>query len=82
MEESYTDFFGYFVELSTKLKLAEENNNLLSRQIQDYKSKSDNNIKIIHEKQKLVSLLFFNSREHNISTILCSYSVNLGARSS
>ncbi|XP_011647897.1 CAP-Gly domain-containing linker protein 1 isoform X3 [Pogonomyrmex barbatus] len=40
-------------ELNTKLKLAEENNNVLSKQIQDYKSKSDDNVRIIHEKQKL-----------------------------
>lgn len=40
-------------ELSAKLKLAEENNNVLSKQIQDYKFKSDDNIKIIQEKQKL-----------------------------
>lgn len=42
-----------------KLKLAEESNNALSKQIQDYRSKSDDNIKIIHEKQQLVSISFF-----------------------
>ncbi|XP_014485413.1 PREDICTED: restin homolog isoform X2 [Dinoponera quadriceps] len=40
-------------ELSAKLKLAEENNNVLSRQIEDYKSKNDENVRIIQEKQKL-----------------------------
>ncbi|XP_020289391.1 restin homolog isoform X2 [Pseudomyrmex gracilis] len=40
-------------ELSTRLKLAEENNNVLSRQIYDYKSKSDDNVRIVNEKQKL-----------------------------
>ncbi|XP_012224078.1 CAP-Gly domain-containing linker protein 1 isoform X3 [Linepithema humile] len=40
-------------ELSTRLKLAEENNDALSKQIQHYKSKSDDNVKIVHEKQKL-----------------------------
>ncbi|XP_070527441.1 CAP-Gly domain-containing linker protein 1 isoform X3 [Cardiocondyla obscurior] len=40
-------------ELNTRLKLAEDNNSVLSKQIQDYKSKDDDNIKIIHEKQKL-----------------------------
>ncbi|XP_011684340.1 PREDICTED: CAP-Gly domain-containing linker protein 2 isoform X2 [Wasmannia auropunctata] len=40
-------------ELSTRLKLAEDSNSVLSKQIQDYRSKSDDNIKIIHEKQKL-----------------------------
>ncbi|XP_032683862.1 CAP-Gly domain-containing linker protein 2-like isoform X2 [Odontomachus brunneus] len=40
-------------ELSAKLKLAEESNNALLKQIQDYKSKSDDNVRIIQEKQKL-----------------------------
>lgn len=39
--------------------MAEDNNSLLSKQIQDYKSKNDDNIKIIHEKQKLVSIFLF-----------------------
>ncbi|XP_011051446.1 PREDICTED: restin homolog isoform X3 [Acromyrmex echinatior] len=40
-------------ELNTRLKLAEDNNSVLSKQIQDYRSKSDDNVRIIHEKQKL-----------------------------
>ncbi|XP_024890153.1 restin homolog isoform X6 [Temnothorax curvispinosus] len=40
-------------ELNTRLKLAEDNNSVLSKQIQDYRSTSDDNIRIIHEKQKL-----------------------------
>ncbi|XP_071580364.1 uncharacterized protein Clip-190 isoform X3 [Temnothorax nylanderi] len=39
-------------ELNTRLKLAEDNNSVLSKQIQDYRSTSDDNIRIIHEKQK------------------------------
>ncbi|XP_011345074.2 restin homolog isoform X3 [Ooceraea biroi] len=50
-------------ELSTRLKLAEENNNLLSRQIQDYKTKSDDGIRIIHEKQQL---------EQNLASLIAS----------
>lgn len=48
----------YFAELSTKLQLAEENNDILSKQIQEYRAQSDDSIKIIHEKQKLVSIFF------------------------
>ncbi|XP_018057396.1 PREDICTED: restin homolog isoform X2 [Atta colombica] len=40
-------------ELNTRLKLAEDSNSVLSKQIQDYRSKSDDNVRIIHEKQKL-----------------------------
>ncbi|XP_018361118.1 PREDICTED: restin homolog isoform X3 [Trachymyrmex cornetzi] len=40
-------------ELITRLKLAEDSNSMLSKQIQDYRSKSDDNVRIIHEKQKL-----------------------------
>lgn len=50
--------FYHFAELSAKLKLAEESNNALSRQIQDYRSKDTENVRIIQEKQKLVSILF------------------------
>jgi len=48
----------YFTELNTRLKLAEDSNSVLSKQIQDYKSKNDDNVRIVHEKQKLVSILF------------------------
>ncbi|XP_018339540.1 PREDICTED: restin homolog isoform X3 [Trachymyrmex septentrionalis] len=40
-------------ELNTRLKLAEDSNSVLSKQIQDYRSKNDDNVRIIHEKQKL-----------------------------
>lgn len=50
--------FCHCAELSAKLKLAEESNDALSKQIQDYKSKSDDNVRIIQEKQKLVSIFF------------------------
>jgi len=39
--------------------LAEDSNSVLSKQIQDYRSKSDDNVRIIHEKQKLVRVFFF-----------------------
>jgi len=38
--------------------LAEDSNSVLSKQIQDYKSKNDDNVKIVHENQKLVSIFF------------------------
>jgi hypothetical protein len=64
MEKFHIKCFDYFAELSTRLKLVEENNNVLLKQIQDYKSFQDDNVRIIHEKQKLVSLFFL--REYNI----------------
>lgn len=42
-----------------KLKLAEESNNVLTKQIQDYRVKNDDNVKIIQEKQQLVSISFY-----------------------
>ncbi|CAL1689353.1 unnamed protein product [Lasius platythorax] len=52
-DEELIDALRKLEELSMKLKLAEESNNALSKQIQDYRSKSDDSIKIIHEKQQL-----------------------------
>lgn len=36
----------------------EEKNSLLSKQIQEYQSKTEDNFKIVQEKQKLVSIFF------------------------
>jgi len=71
MEKFHIECFDYFAELSTRLKLVEENNNVLSRQIQDYKFLQDDNIRIIHEKQKLVSFFFL--RKYNIHDFIFSF---------
>lgn len=64
-----------------KLKLAEESNNALSKQIQDYRSKNDDSIKIIHEKQQLVSISFFLFYTNVTFKILLScYVIGSGAR--
>ncbi|KAL6426804.1 hypothetical protein ACFW04_009253 [Cataglyphis niger] len=62
-DEELIDALRKLEELSTKLKLAEENNNALWKQIQDYRSKSDDNIRIIHEKQQL---------EQNLASLIAS----------
>ncbi|XP_029668458.1 restin homolog isoform X2 [Formica exsecta] len=62
-DEELIDALRKLEELSTKLKLAEENNNALSKQIQDYRSKNDNNVRIIHEKQQL---------EQNLASLIAS----------
>lgn len=51
-------YFFFFLELNEKLKLMEEKNSLLSKQIQEYQSKTEDNFKIVQEKQKLVSIFF------------------------
>ncbi|XP_011883453.1 PREDICTED: restin homolog isoform X2 [Vollenhovia emeryi] len=50
-------------ELSTRLKLAEDNNSVLSKQIEDYRAKNDDNVRIIQEKQKL---------EQNLASLIAS----------
>lgn len=63
--------------------MAEDSNSVLSKQIQDYRSKSDDNVRIIHEKQKLVRVFFFLFRTNVTLVMLFSrYVINLGARSS
>lgn len=71
-ESHYRFLFSiHFAELSTKLKLAEEIKDVLSKQIQDYKSKCDDGIRISQEKEKLASP-FFLFRAKLISIILSS----------
>ncbi|PBC31904.1 CAP-Gly domain-containing linker protein [Apis cerana cerana] len=50
-------------ELNEKLKLMEEKNSLLSKQIQEYQSKTEDNFKIVQEKQKL---------EHDIASLMAT----------
>ncbi|XP_070153045.1 CAP-Gly domain-containing linker protein 1 isoform X4 [Polyergus mexicanus] len=62
-DEELIDALRKLEELNTKLKLVEENNNVLSKQIQDYRSKNDDNVRIIHEKQQL---------EQNLASLIAS----------
>jgi len=64
--------------------LAEDSNSMLSKQIQDYKSKNDDNVKIVHEKQKLVSILFlfYTNVALAILSLHYNYVINSGTRSS
>jgi len=63
--------------------LAEDSNSVLSKQIQDYRSKSDDNVRIIHEKQKLVRVFFFfYFAQMRHSQWYFHGMINLGARSS
>ncbi|XP_072747048.1 uncharacterized protein Clip-190 isoform X3 [Anoplolepis gracilipes] len=62
-DEELIDALRKLEELSTKLKLTEERNNVLSKQIQEYRMVSDDHVKIIHEKQQL---------EKNLANLIAS----------
>lgn len=75
MQVSYDFHNFYFTGLNEKLKLMEEKNDMLSKQIQEYQSKAEDSFKIVQEKQKLVSIFV-------ISTEFISDKcfINLGTR--
>ncbi|XP_011253099.1 restin homolog isoform X4 [Camponotus floridanus] len=62
-DEELIDALRKLEELSMKLQLAEESNNALTKQIQDYRAKSDDNVRIVHEKQQL---------EQNLASLIAS----------
>ncbi|XP_029160985.1 CAP-Gly domain-containing linker protein 2 isoform X3 [Nylanderia fulva] len=62
-DEELNDALRKLEELSIKLKLAEESNNALTKQIEAYRAKNEDNVRIIHEKQQL---------EHDLANLIAS----------
>lgn len=56
--------------------MAEDNNSVLAKQVQDYRSKNDDNIRIIHEKQTLVSPFFLFRKNVTFVILSLCYVIN------